>query len=84
MKLSSILCAVDFSKFTGPVIHHGIELARRFHARLFVFHAVHCPHDPLYGTAEFERGGELEKQTAHAVETITTLMQPRAVPGLVR
>ncbi len=80
MKLRSILCAIDFSKFTGPVIRHGIELARRFDARLFVFHAVHCPHDPLYGTAEFERGGEMETQIARAVETIAALMQPRTVP----
>jgi nucleotide-binding universal stress UspA family protein len=80
MKLNNILCAIDFSKFTAQVIGHGVELTRRFNARLFVFHAVHCPHDPLYGTAEFERGGEMETQMAHAVETIAALMQPRAVP----
>ena len=74
------MCAIDFSKFTNPVLNHGINLAHRFNARLFVFHSVHCPQDPLYGTAEFEHGGELEKQIAHAFETITALMQPRAVP----
>lgn len=79
MKLNNILCAIDFSKFTSLVLNHGINLAHRFNARLFVFHAVHCPHDPLYGTAEFERGGEMEKQVAQYRQKIVTLMQPGPV-----
>ena len=79
MQLNHILCAVDFSKFTRPVIGYGAELAHRFHARLFVFHAVHAPQDPLYGTAEFERGGQLDEQLARARVKIAALMQPQTV-----
>jgi nucleotide-binding universal stress UspA family protein len=79
MKLDNILCTIDFSKFTAQVIGHGVELARRFNARLFVFHAVYCPHDPLYGTAEFERGGEMDKQVTHYRQKIATLMKSEQI-----
>lgn len=79
MKLNHILCAVDFSKFTEPVVRYGVELARRFNSRLFILHAVHFPHDPLYGTAEFERGGALDRHLSQSHAKIGDLMQPRAV-----
>jgi len=86
--LAHILCAVDFSQFSSLVTAWGILFARRFDARLTVMHTVYSPGDPIYASAEFERGGEQGRRLAEAREKLATLMQgcpvgwePLVVPG---
>jgi nucleotide-binding universal stress UspA family protein len=40
MKLHKILCPVDFSEFSARAYDYAHSLARHYHARLFVLHAV--------------------------------------------
>jgi nucleotide-binding universal stress UspA family protein len=46
-KINSILCAVDFSKFSPPVLDYSTGLAQGFNADVTVFHALNIPRIPL-------------------------------------
>ena len=74
-RIDSILCSIDFSDYSKSVVACGIAFARHFGSRLVIAHAVFSPKDPIYGTAEFERGGEMKRQIAHARETIAGMMR---------
>ncbi len=74
MRLQSILCAVDFSDFSAAVLRCGADLARRFDARLLVFHAVYRAADQVHPSTLFERGGEQKQRLSQAQETIRVLM----------
>jgi nucleotide-binding universal stress UspA family protein len=46
-KVNSILCAVDFSKFSQPVLDYATGLAQGFETNVTVFHALNSPRIPL-------------------------------------
>jgi nucleotide-binding universal stress UspA family protein len=46
-KVNSILCAVDFSKFSQPVLDYATGLAQGFDTDVIVFHALNIPRIPL-------------------------------------
>ncbi len=70
----SIICTVDFSPFSRAVLRCGIALAGKFNARLFVFHSVFFPQDPLYRTAVFEQAALIKNRMAKAGSRIKHLM----------
>jgi acetoin utilization deacetylase AcuC-like enzyme/nucleotide-binding universal stress UspA family protein len=79
MQIGTILGAIDLSRFSAEVVHHGVELARHFRARLILCHAVFHASDPLYRTTLFERGGEQQERIASAQNQIETMMQTQPV-----
>jgi len=48
--IKTILCAVDFSKYSRQVVQYAAGLAAHHKARLLVFHAVSFPRSPIHGT----------------------------------
>jgi nucleotide-binding universal stress UspA family protein len=52
--MKRILCAVDFSDFSKAALLRGVELAWKWDARLFVFHAVSFPRGPYHGRPRTE------------------------------
>jgi nucleotide-binding universal stress UspA family protein len=48
--LKRILVATDFSETSTAALRYGVDLARRFHAQLYLFHAIDHPGE----TAEAE------------------------------
>ena len=72
--IQAIVCAVDFSAFSPLVVAHGIALARRTGARLYLVHAIHHPQDDLHPTTLFERGGDLDALKAGAKRRMAALM----------
>ena len=76
LHLQHIGCAIDFSKYTQPVLNCATVLARRFNARLSILHVIHPQRDKYSGTTLFERGGELSQLKREAAESIESLMVP--------
>ncbi len=76
IKIKKILCATDFTAFSEEALRFGVSLAHQSDALLSVFHAVYAVQDPLYGSTEFERGGERDKAVAEAKIKIKSMMAP--------
>ena len=76
IKIKKILCATDFTAFSEEALRFGVSLAHQFDALLSVFHAVYAPQDQLYGSTEFERGGERDKAVAETKIKIKSMMAP--------
>ena len=74
VEIDHILCTIDFSEFTTPVLQAGINLAVRFKASLTVFHTICQPRDPLYNDSLSGRDQSLRVQAARAEKQIETLM----------
>jgi len=74
IRLKNILCSVDFSEYSKMVLACGVEFARHFNARLTIFHSVYSPSDPLYGSPEFERGGERDRKMVEARGKIEAML----------
>lgn len=72
--ISKILCTIDFSKFSLGALHYALIVSRKLNATLYVFHAIHSPRDPIYGSTEFQRGSDLEKKKARSLRQIEDLM----------
>lgn len=72
--IDSILCATDFSAFSGGTLGYGIQLARSFNARLHIFHAVHFATDGLYASDVLERGGKERRLAGQARRNIEESM----------
>ena len=79
LTLEKILCAVDFSPFSGRVMEYGKALARSFGARLFLFHAVHFPSDRLYASDVLERGPKEQALSIRALEEMERAMAGASV-----
>jgi acetoin utilization deacetylase AcuC-like enzyme/nucleotide-binding universal stress UspA family protein len=67
------------SEYSKLVVDCGAVLARHFNARLTIIHSVYTSNDPIYGSTEFERGGELNRKMVQAREKIDTLMHDCSV-----
>lgn len=74
LTIQAIVCAVDFSSFSPLVVAHGVVLARRAGARLYLIHAVHHPQDGVHPTTVFERGGDLAQFSDDARQRMAALM----------
>jgi nucleotide-binding universal stress UspA family protein len=72
--INRILCATDFSEFSGGILDYGIKLTRRFNARLYIFHAVHFAKDGLYSTDVLERREKQQRLSRMASEKIDISM----------
>lgn len=74
LTIQAIVCTVDFSLFSPLVVRHGVALARRTGANLYLLHAVHDPQDGAHPTTVFERGGDLTHLTDDAKQRFRKLM----------
>jgi nucleotide-binding universal stress UspA family protein len=72
--MKTILCSIDLSPFSPAVLRYGVAFARRFGARLKVFHAVYSADDQIHRTPLFEQGGERDQRAAAALAAMRTLM----------
>ncbi|MDZ7582858.1 MAG: universal stress protein [Deltaproteobacteria bacterium] len=79
VKVNSILCAVDFSKFSQPVLDYASGLARGFGADLIVFHALNIHRTPLPDDAVCTPGPDEVAQAEGARTRIAQLVGNRPV-----
>jgi nucleotide-binding universal stress UspA family protein len=77
--LKTILCAIDFSKFTNQTLQYGVGLSKSFGARLLVFHSIHIPEDQLFAPPIAEHEEEAHRMADLALEKIEKLMEPYKV-----
>lgn len=73
--MESILCSVDLSPASRPVVAWAVLFARKLNLPLLLFHAIHAPFDPLHPSVEFERGGDLAHRRAQCSAEIKELMK---------
>lgn len=79
IQLKTILCAIDFSRYTNQMLHYGVGFANRVGARLLVFHSVHYPQDELYAAPGSEHDMVVRKMVARAAQRIEDIMKPYSV-----
>ncbi|CAB5092171.1 Deacetylases, including yeast histone deacetylase and acetoin utilization protein [Olavius algarvensis associated proteobacterium Delta 3] len=75
VRLQKILYATDFSRFAPTGIAYSVAMARRFNAKLIIFHSVQTARDDLFGTDVAKAklpSDHIRKQT---VDRITELMR---------
>lgn len=77
--LDKILCAVDFSKFSSPLIDYASGLARGFDAQLTVFHALNSLMASPHEGSGYRPGASLTEQITDAHKRIEKLMTQRQV-----
>ena len=77
--MHKIVAAIDFSKYSIPVIHHAVGLSDRFHAQLFIFHAISFPRHEIYGTVSQNRLAATGDKASRILAQIHTLMKNRSV-----
>ncbi|HSO19966.1 MAG TPA: universal stress protein [Desulfosarcina sp.] len=77
--IKAVVCAIDFSPFSAPVVDHGVALARRTDVPLYLIHAVHDPQDGAHADTVFERGGDLAHMKHDAKQKIGELMADTGV-----
>lgn len=70
----TILCAIDFSKFSKQLVRYGVQLAERLSAELVVFHSVCFPRSASQDTAASGQVGDGETGVQRAHEIIAELM----------
>jgi nucleotide-binding universal stress UspA family protein len=80
VELNTLLCAIDFSSFSGQVIRYGIDLCRQINARMIVFHAVPLGNDPFQGGGVLQTDKSLRALSAQALEKIENLMAGAPLP----
>lgn len=78
-KVNSILCAIDFSKFSQPVLDYGTGLAQGFDTDVTVFHALNIPRIPLPDDAICAPGTDEADQIENARRRITRLVGNRPI-----
>ena len=77
--LDKILCAVDFSKFSNPLVDYASGLARGLDAHLTVFHALSSPLAPLHEASGCRPDTSVAEQITDASTRIEKLMAQRPV-----
>jgi nucleotide-binding universal stress UspA family protein len=78
-KVSSILCAVDFSKFSQPVLDYVTGLAQGFDTNVTVFHALNIPRIPLPDDAIWSPKTDESEQIENARVRIARLVGNRPI-----
>ncbi len=74
--IKRILCSIDLSDYSQPVIAYGAEMAQHFDARLLIFYTIASDDNRLYGPDVLDRTGKLERLAAEAQTRIKELMAP--------
>lgn len=77
--LDRILCAIDFSRFSKPIIDYATGLAQRFGAHVTVFHALSFPRTLIQADSGCRSGAALPEQVSNAYARIEALMVDRSV-----
>ena len=70
----SILCAVDFSRYSRQIIQYANDLAACHKARLLIFHAVNFPRNPIHGTVVTGSFATRKAADEHAKRQIADIM----------
>jgi len=78
-KVNSILCAVDFSKFSQPVLDYATGLAQGFDTNVTVFHALKIPRIPLPDDAICAPNTDESEQIENARMRIARLVGNRPI-----
>jgi nucleotide-binding universal stress UspA family protein len=76
---TTILCAVDFSKFSKQLIRYAAQLTARLSAHLVVFHSVCFPRSASQDTAVSGQVGDVEEGIQRARVMIEELMAEQPV-----
>ncbi|KPJ78296.1 MAG: hypothetical protein AMJ54_04200 [Deltaproteobacteria bacterium SG8_13] len=76
----TILCAIDFSKFSKQLIRYATQLAGRLSADLVVFHSVCFPRSASQDTAASGQVGDGKEGVQRARELIDELMAGQQLP----
>jgi nucleotide-binding universal stress UspA family protein len=79
LKVNSILCAVDFSKFSQPVLDYATGLAQGFDANVTVFHALNMSRIPLPDDAIWSPNTDKNEQIENARLKIAHLVGNRPI-----
>ncbi len=74
--IQRILCSIDLSDYSKPVIDCGAEMAQHFDARLLIFYTIASDDNRLYGPDILDRSGKLERLAAKAHSQIKARMAP--------
>ena len=76
----TILCAIDFSKYSSQLVRFAARLADRLSAHLVVFHSVCFPRSASQDTPTSEQMQDGEEGAARARVTIDELMADQKLP----
>ena len=77
---ATIVCAIDFSKFSKQLVRYAAQLAERLSAQLVIFHAVCFPRGASQDTAASTQRGEGEEGGRRAKAMIEDLMAGQVLP----
>ena len=77
---ATILCAVDFSKFSRQLVRYAVQLSGRLAAQLVVFHSVCFPRSASQDTAASGQMGDEEEGVQRAKAMIDELMAGQRQP----
>ena len=77
--IQNILCSIDLSDYSQPVIDCGAKMARHSGARLLIFYTIASDDNRLYGPDVLDRTGKLERLAAEAHASIKARMAPYRV-----
>jgi nucleotide-binding universal stress UspA family protein len=81
LRISNILCPVDFSECSSRALRYGLSIARRFHSRLFLQHVVHVPLSAFLEGAEPAAPREtFQKNAERARQQMWRLMEQHKGP----
>ena len=69
--IQNILCSIDLSDYSQPVIDCGAKMARHSGARLLIFYTIASDDNRLYGPDVLDRTGKLERLAAEAHAKLT-------------
>ncbi|MFZ0612238.1 MAG: universal stress protein [Desulfobacterales bacterium] len=79
LDVNTILCAIDFSRFSTAVLDYAAGIARAFGARVAVFHALNVPRTRLPDEAVCAPGADAAEQVENARRRITDLVADRLI-----
>ncbi len=77
---ATIVCAIDFSRFSTQLIRYGAQLAGRLSAQLVVFHSVCFPRGASQDTAATGQVADDEQGVRRARAMIEELMAGQTLP----
>ncbi|MFZ0135212.1 MAG: universal stress protein [Desulfobacterales bacterium] len=79
LDVNTILCAIDFSRFSPAVLDYAAGIARGFGARVAVFHALNVPGTRLPDEALCNPGADAAEQVENTRLRIKNLVADRPI-----
>ena len=76
---STILCAIDFSKFSKMLLRYAAQLAEQLAAQLVVFHSVCFPRSASQDTSVYGQAGDGKEGVIRARAMIEDLMSGQSL-----